>query len=145
MLAAVAAAREPSQLSLGDALDLTILIGRKDAGRYQRVAARWLLRLLEESPDATIGEAATPPRASSPLPASATRRRLRRSEPWPKERLGAAEHVISWVPVDVVVHASHKQVEAVDTVIDRGADYRDWRISEAVAGNLRPAGPGVVL
>jgi hypothetical protein len=57
VLAAVAAAKELPQLSLGDALELTILIARKDAGRYQRVAARWLERLLEEDPAVTIEEA----------------------------------------------------------------------------------------
>ena len=57
MLAAVGAARELPQLSLGDALELTILIGRKDLARYQPVAARWLQRLLEEDPVVTIEEA----------------------------------------------------------------------------------------
>jgi hypothetical protein len=55
--AAVAAARELPQLSLGDALELTVLIARKDARRFQRAAARWLLRYLEEHPDVTIEEA----------------------------------------------------------------------------------------
>ena len=58
MVAAVAAARELRQLSLIDALELTMLIARKDSSRYPRVAARWLQRLLEEHPDATIEEAA---------------------------------------------------------------------------------------
>jgi hypothetical protein len=40
------------------ALELTILVARKDPRRHPRVAARWLLRLLEEHPDATIEEAA---------------------------------------------------------------------------------------
>jgi hypothetical protein len=57
VLAAVAAAKELSQLSLDDALELTVLIARKDRGRYQRVAARWLQRLLEEDPALTIEEA----------------------------------------------------------------------------------------
>lgn len=35
-----------------------MLIARKDSSRYPRVAARWLQRLLEERPDATIEEAA---------------------------------------------------------------------------------------
>jgi hypothetical protein len=58
VVAALAAARELPQLSLPDALELTMLIARKDPGRYPRVAARWLQRLLEEHPDATIEEAA---------------------------------------------------------------------------------------
>jgi hypothetical protein len=46
------------QLSLLDALELTMLIARKDPLRYPRVAARWLQRLLEEHPALTIEEAA---------------------------------------------------------------------------------------
>jgi len=57
-VAAVAAARELPQLSLVDALELTMLIARKDSSRYPRVAARWLQRLLEEQPNAAIEEAA---------------------------------------------------------------------------------------
>lgn len=58
VLAAVAAAKDLPQLSLGDALDLTVLVARKDPRRHERMAARWLLRLLEEDPDVTIQEAA---------------------------------------------------------------------------------------
>jgi hypothetical protein len=58
VVAAVAAAKELPQLSLLDALELTMLIARKDPSRYPRVAARWLQRLLEEQPEATIEEAA---------------------------------------------------------------------------------------
>jgi hypothetical protein len=47
---------EVPALSLSDALELTILIARKDPRRHQRVAARWLLRYLEEHPEATIDE-----------------------------------------------------------------------------------------
>jgi hypothetical protein len=54
----VAAARDLPQLSLLDALELTVLIARKDPRRHPRVAARWLLRYLEEDPHATIEEAA---------------------------------------------------------------------------------------
>jgi hypothetical protein len=53
----VAAARELPRLSLLDALELTMLIARKDSSRYPRVAARWLSRFLEEHPDATIEDA----------------------------------------------------------------------------------------
>ena len=55
---AVAAARDLPQLGLGDALELTVLVARKDPRRHPRVAARWLLRYLEEDPHATIEEAA---------------------------------------------------------------------------------------
>jgi hypothetical protein len=54
---AVAAARDLPQLSLVDALELTVLVARKDPRRHPRVAARWLLRYLEEDPHATIEEA----------------------------------------------------------------------------------------
>jgi hypothetical protein len=77
-VAAVAAARELPQLSLLDTLELTMLIVRKDQGRYPRVAARWLQRLLEEHPDVTIEEAALAASCLSPCPAPATGRRRRR-------------------------------------------------------------------
>jgi hypothetical protein len=55
---ALAAAKDlPQQLGLVDALELTILVARKDPRRHPRVAARWLLRYLEEDPHATIDEA----------------------------------------------------------------------------------------
>lgn len=58
VVAAVAAARDLPQLSLLDALDLTMLVARKDPARHPRTAARWLLRYLEEHPRASIEEAA---------------------------------------------------------------------------------------
>ncbi len=42
---ALAAAKDLPQLSLADALELTVLVARKDPRRHQRVASRWLLRL----------------------------------------------------------------------------------------------------
>lgn len=45
------------ELSLDDALEVTLLVARKDPRRHPRIAARWLLRFLEEDPDATIEEA----------------------------------------------------------------------------------------
>jgi hypothetical protein len=54
---AEATARELLRISLTDALELTILIARKDPRRHPRVAARWLLRYLEENPDTMIDEA----------------------------------------------------------------------------------------
>jgi hypothetical protein len=57
VLSALAAAKALPQLSLADALELTVLVARKDPRRHQRVAARWLLRYLEEHPHATIDEA----------------------------------------------------------------------------------------
>jgi hypothetical protein len=64
----VAAARELPQLSLLDALELTMLIARNDLGRYPRVAARWLQRYLEEHPEATIEEAALAASCLAALP-----------------------------------------------------------------------------
>ena len=58
VLMALAAAEDLPQLSLIDALELTILVARKDPRRHPRVASRWLLRLLEEDPHATNDEAA---------------------------------------------------------------------------------------
>jgi hypothetical protein len=55
---AVAAAKDLPQLSLADALELTVLVARKDPRRHPLVASRWLLRYLEEDPHATIEEAA---------------------------------------------------------------------------------------
>jgi hypothetical protein len=57
VLSALAAAKDLPQLSLVDALELTVLVARKDPRRHPRVASRWLLRLLEEDPHATIEEA----------------------------------------------------------------------------------------
>ena len=58
VVAALAAARELPQLSLEDALELTLLVARKDPRRHPRVAVRWLRRYSEEDPKATIEEAA---------------------------------------------------------------------------------------
>jgi hypothetical protein len=57
VLSALAAAKDLPQLSLVGALELTVLVARKDPRRHQRVALRWLLRLFEEDPHATIEEA----------------------------------------------------------------------------------------
>jgi hypothetical protein len=38
-----------------DALELTMLIARKDPSRYPRVASRWLRLYLEDDPQPTIG------------------------------------------------------------------------------------------
>ena len=54
----MAAAKELPQLSLGDALELTFLIARKDPRRHPRASARWLQRYLDEHPSATIQDAA---------------------------------------------------------------------------------------
>jgi hypothetical protein len=58
LLVAEATAKELPPLNLTDALELTMLIARKDPRRHPRVAARWLLRYLEDCDEATIDEAA---------------------------------------------------------------------------------------
>jgi hypothetical protein len=55
---AEATARELRQISLADALELTILIARKTPQRRSRAAARWIRRYLQASPDATLEEIA---------------------------------------------------------------------------------------
>jgi hypothetical protein len=65
----LAAARELPQLSLEDALELTLPVSRKRPAPPWRVAAYWLLRYLEEGHEATIDETALA--ASLPSPGSA--------------------------------------------------------------------------
>jgi hypothetical protein len=50
--------REIGRPTLGELLELTILIAFKDPRRYPRVAARWLVRYLEAQGEATIDDAA---------------------------------------------------------------------------------------
>jgi hypothetical protein len=57
-MSAEATAKELPWLGLADALELTLLIAREDPRRHPRVAARWLLRYLEEDDEATIDELA---------------------------------------------------------------------------------------
>jgi hypothetical protein len=57
-MGAEATARELPRLGLADALELTLLIARKEPRRHPRVAARWLMRYLEEDKEATIDELA---------------------------------------------------------------------------------------
>jgi hypothetical protein len=50
-------ARELGQITLEDALALTVLVVQKDPGRRSRYAVRWLLRLLQEDENLTIEDA----------------------------------------------------------------------------------------
>jgi len=75
LLVAEATAKELPPLNLTDALELTMLIARKDPRRHPRVAARWLLRYLEECDEATIDEAAMSRPASPLWPETATETR----------------------------------------------------------------------
>ena len=90
MVPAVAAARDLPQLSLLDALDLTCLVARKDPARLPRVAARWLLRFLEEHPGATIEEATLAASCLAALPGGSYREAAQTLRPWPKRPLGGA-------------------------------------------------------
>jgi hypothetical protein len=58
LLVAETTLRELGRPSLGELLELTILIAFKDPRRHQRVAARWLVRYLQVRDQATIDEAA---------------------------------------------------------------------------------------
>jgi hypothetical protein len=55
---ATMAAHELGHVSLADALALTLLAAELEDERWPRVAARWLARLVIESPAITINEAA---------------------------------------------------------------------------------------
>ena len=88
VLAAVAAAKDLPQLSLTDALDLTMLVARKDPRRHHRMAARWLLRLLEEHPALTIEEAALAASSLAALPGPGYAEAAQRSRLWRKRPLG---------------------------------------------------------
>jgi hypothetical protein len=57
LLIAEAVARELGRITLVEALELTALVARKDPKRRGRVAARWLLRFLEDHERVTIDEA----------------------------------------------------------------------------------------
>jgi hypothetical protein len=54
---AEATLRDLGRPTLGELLELTILIAFKDPRRHSRVAARWLVRYLQTRDQATIGEA----------------------------------------------------------------------------------------
>jgi hypothetical protein len=54
---ATTAARELGDVSLADALALTLLTAEAGDDRWPRAAARWLGRFIVESPGITIGEA----------------------------------------------------------------------------------------
>ncbi len=58
LLIAETTLRELGRPTLGELLELTILIAFKDPHRYARVSARWLLRYLEVYGEATIDDAA---------------------------------------------------------------------------------------
>jgi hypothetical protein len=50
------AAREMGELTLADALDFCLLLAGADPDRWPRAAARWLGRLILESPAITLNE-----------------------------------------------------------------------------------------
>jgi hypothetical protein len=87
---AVAAAKELPQLSLLDALKLTLLVARKDPRRHPRVAARWLQRYLEEDPAATIEEAGMAASSLLALTGAAYQEAVQTLRAMPKGPLGDA-------------------------------------------------------
>jgi hypothetical protein len=58
LVVAEATLRELGRPSLGELLELTILIAARDPRRHPRVSARWLVRYLETNDRATIDDAA---------------------------------------------------------------------------------------
>jgi hypothetical protein len=64
-------ARELGRISLVEALELTILIARKEPARLPRVAVRWLERYLQEC-EPTLGDVALAVSALSALPNEGT-------------------------------------------------------------------------
>jgi hypothetical protein len=57
LMVAEMTARELGRISLGEALELTILIAQRDPRRHQRVGVRWLQRYIDEYPEATLEDA----------------------------------------------------------------------------------------
>jgi hypothetical protein len=58
LLIAETTLRELGRSTLGELLELTILIAFKDPRRHPRVAGRWFVRYLEARAEATIDDAA---------------------------------------------------------------------------------------
>ena len=56
LLIAELTVREIGQVSLAEALALTVLIGERAPERLERVASRWLRLYLDERPDASASE-----------------------------------------------------------------------------------------
>jgi hypothetical protein len=54
---AEAAARELGRLGLLDALDYLTLVATEEPARFERVARRWLTRLLDESHELSLDDA----------------------------------------------------------------------------------------
>ena len=57
LMVAEMTARELGRITLGEALELTILIAQRDSSRHQRVAVRWLQRYIDEHPEVTLEDA----------------------------------------------------------------------------------------
>lgn len=53
---AISAAKAMGGLGLGDALALCVVIAERSPAQYDRASGRWVLRFLEETPDASIEE-----------------------------------------------------------------------------------------
>jgi hypothetical protein len=86
-LVAEATAKELPPLNLTDALELKMLIARKDPRRHPRVAARWLLRYLEDVTTRRSTKLRWSPHVSLPLQETGTRTRRCLFARWPREPL----------------------------------------------------------
>jgi hypothetical protein len=95
---AAMAARELGQVSLADALALTLLAAELEDERWPRAAARWLGRFVVESPAITINEAA--------LAAPSVRRGVTNDFPL----IGHAEERSDWALMGTNVAASSASV-----------------------------------
>jgi hypothetical protein len=80
LFAADAAARQLGELSLPDALALTVLFAEHDPDRFERAAVRWHARFALETPGVTLAESqlvlAALAGLSGPAPPSGPRRSL---------------------------------------------------------------------
>ena len=88
MFEAEATAKELFRLNLTDALELTLLVARKDPRRHPRVAARWLWRYLEEDPAGTVEEAVLAASSLIALTGAGYQEAVQTLRPWPKGPLG---------------------------------------------------------
>jgi hypothetical protein len=80
-------ARELGQITLAEALDLTVLVLQREPGRRSGYTVRWLRQLLEERPQTTIEEAAPAASALAALAGPAHAQAYETLSAWPKLRL----------------------------------------------------------
>jgi hypothetical protein len=88
VVAALAAARELPQLSLEDALELTLLVARKTGAAISGSQHAGCCATSKKIPRRLSRRSHWPRLRSSPSQAPVIRRRCKRSGPWPKQPLG---------------------------------------------------------